>query len=62
MVNHKEELDRALDIIRDLLKGGEHDGPCDNEGMEQDDSCSLHVAAGKRRDDLARAFLSEFPK
>jgi hypothetical protein len=46
-----------LDMIEDMLRHGEHDGPCHNEGEWNDDACTLHVAAGKARDAAARALL-----
>jgi hypothetical protein len=54
--------DDAVEIIKELLKGGAHDGPCDNEGWEMDDGCSLHVVTARERDNRARRFLSTITK
>ena len=54
----ERSLQLALDIIADLLRSGEHEGPCDNdEGY--DGACELHLAAYKRRKERAIAFLAE---
>jgi hypothetical protein len=45
-----EELRRA---IRELLKGGDHEGPCTNEGFEMEDACELHLRAAQERHDKA---------
>lgn len=48
-------------VIRDLLKNGEHEGPCDNE-EDPYDSCSLHVEAVRKRDQAAREFMGMPPR
>ncbi len=50
------ELSQALMVINDLLKGGAHDGPCENED-DPYDSCSIHLEASKRRKEAANAFV-----
>ena len=39
-----------------LLKGGQHEGPCDN-GDYHDEACTLHLAAAEARKQQARAAL-----
>lgn len=58
----EERLEEAERIIAELLKHGEHDGPCRNiEGEDfysPYDSCAIHIRVSKERADAARAFLS----
>ncbi len=56
-----QPLSRALEVIRELMKNGEHDGPCDNVGMEQEEACSIHLATSKKRYQVAHDLLCEFP-
>ncbi len=51
-----EELEEALASV---LRGGEHDGPCDND--DGYDSCSIHVETAGRRKAAARELLGENP-
>jgi hypothetical protein len=56
-------LAESLEVIRELLKYGQHEGPCDNEPKEHEEAweapaCTLHLAAHKQRHDAAVAFLA----
>jgi hypothetical protein len=62
MDKNKELLDQAIDIIHDLLKGGYHEGECDNKGMESDEACGLHLEAARNRSKRADEFLKQFPQ
>lgn len=57
--SHLREGSRVIatleDAIQELLRGGEHDGPCD-EGSEWD-GCEQHLAAASRRREYARRVL-----
>jgi len=56
----RSKLKEATGIIKDLRRGGQHEGACDNEDAGGYDSCSLHVEASKERDRRADAFLKTF--
>lgn len=45
--------------IKELLKGGEHDGPCDNEGDDiyEDNGCQKHIDTYNARASAARKFM-----
>lgn len=53
-----DRCEKLKRVILDLLQGGAHEGPCTNED-DMYDSCDLHVAASKRRDEAARAALAD---
>jgi len=57
----RTDLNSALTVIEELLKGGEHEGPCTNVD-DPFDSCELHVEASRAREDRAREFLKTTPK
>lgn len=61
MMDKENKLAAALDMIRELLLGGAHEGPCTNED-DPYDSCDLHVAASDRRDKAAREFMGMPPR
>mgnify|MGYP001610612334 CR=1 FL=1 len=61
MDNHKELLDQALDMIRELMKNGEHEGSCDNVGNESEEPCQVHLDTSRRRRQAAHNFLCKFP-
>ena len=46
---------RAEGVIRELLKGGEHDGDCTNDFTEG--PCWKHVQAQEEREEEAKEFL-----
>lgn len=54
-------------LLIDLLRAGEHDGPCinyagqDPDGYNKYDSCWAHSEAGKARAQAARDFLGAAP-
>lgn len=50
-----EKLEHAL---RELLKAGAHDGPCDNEDIP-DDCCELHLEAYGKREAAAYEILNQ---
>ena len=52
-----EPLYRAL---AELLRGGEHDGPCTNEGSEWDDPCERHMEMWAIRQQRARNALTTY--
>lgn len=57
-------LGEALWVIRDLLRGGSHDGPCDNRDEDGQviwdaGGCTLHLDADKRRREAAWHFLKK---
>lgn len=64
-VNSKIDLmvkvDELKDCIRDLLKGGEHEGECDNDqGMMNEGGASQqHCEASKLRELAAQKLLEE---
>lgn len=44
--------------VRELLKGGEHEGPCTNEDdFEGNRACDLHIETCKRREKEAEELL-----
>jgi hypothetical protein len=43
--------------LEELVKAGAHEGPCDNEGSENEECCSLHILSARRRCDTALAVL-----
>jgi len=45
--------------LEDALRGGQHDGPCDNED-DRYESCEQHVAAAAIREQHARALLEAY--
>jgi len=49
------------DCIRELLKGGEHEGECDNDqGMlNEGGACQKHCAINEQREAAARKLLEE---
>jgi hypothetical protein len=53
-------------VIRELLKGGEHEGECDNDQgmMNEGGACQQHCDANDAREDAARKLLeaSDGPK
>jgi hypothetical protein len=49
--------ERTEEALRELLKGGAHDGPCDNEDFP-DDGCEKHGEASERRKEAAKELLS----
>lgn len=59
---------RAIDALRESVKSGAHDGPCDNEyqiGSETaytDEACTLHLAAAKRRREEALDVIEDYDK
>jgi hypothetical protein len=55
-LNDHEKLIAAL---KEMLKYGEHDGPCDNENDFEYGPCNLHIAAANRREVSARELLKE---
>lgn len=48
------EVERLRAALGEMLRGGQHDGPCTNEG-DPYDSCDLHGEAAERRRAQARA-------
>lgn len=69
---HQEDFDaverehaRAVEALREVAKGGHHEGACLNyEGQDEmdyhdDDSCYRHIDAAHERYLRARAFLAE---
>lgn len=44
------ELLATRKALRDLLKSGEHEGECTNEGRETEEPCQLHFDACERRE------------
>ncbi len=48
--------------IRELLKGGEHEGECDNDQgmMNEGGACQKHCSASEEREAAARRLLEEF--
>ncbi len=58
-VNHMDPVDltELIAAAEDALLRGHHDGPCDNQNI--DDACSFHVATAGRRDDRLRAALKQ---
>lgn len=55
----REKMDAATiteleNVVRDLLQGGQHDGPCTNE---PDEACELHLGAAKHRRDAAELHI-----
>ena len=53
-----EAIKPYREALAELLRYGEHEGPCDNIDM-LDEACQSHVAASKRRDASATALLAE---
>lgn len=58
----RDDLNKAIEIIRELLSSGKHEGACTNEGFETDDGCELAIAASKQRHQKAKEFLDSVPK
>ena len=53
------EIKELILAAEDSLKHGEHDGPCDNAGLEHRYACSFHVEMGEARHArLERALLA----
>lgn len=56
------QLAKATEIIRDLIKYGDHPGKCTNVlkngDRDHSKSCTKHLAANKRRERAAVKFLS----
>jgi phosphoglycolate phosphatase-like HAD superfamily hydrolase len=60
LADRRKELDTAYDMIRELLKGGEHEGRCDDEDdPEFHGPCFKHIAASDAREAAARKLLEE---
>jgi uncharacterized protein YaaR (DUF327 family) len=57
--DHEKIINRYKDCIRELLKGGEHKGECDNDqGMlNEGGACQKHCDANDAREDAARKLL-----
>jgi hypothetical protein len=55
---YRSEGAEAIDLLREMVKHGEHEGACTNVGMEYEGACDLHVEAGRRRTEAARQFLA----
>lgn len=56
----EEKLKLLREAAREMLKFGQHDGPCDNVDEEtgfREGPCSLHLAASDRRQSNLRALL-----
>lgn len=53
-MTHFEE---AIHHMKELLKGGAHEGPC-HEDSEHGDSCMYHVDTAAERAKKAREFLA----
>lgn len=53
-------LRKAIGIIEELLKHGEHDGNCDNIGCEDECACDLHLESSEKRDRDARVFIKQY--
>ncbi len=51
--------DRLRAALVDMLRGGQHEGPCTNEENPWDDACELHLAVARERSEFARALLRE---
>jgi hypothetical protein len=54
----RAETAEAVAVIEEMLKYGQHDGPCDNDDDDDDGPCAQHVAAGARRRADAETFLA----
>jgi hypothetical protein len=57
--DHEKIVTRLKNCIRELIKGGEHEGECDNDqGMlNEGGACQKHCDASDKRDSDARKLL-----
>jgi len=57
----KDRIRNLEGCIRELLKGGEHEGECDNDqGMlNEGGACQKHCAINEQREAAARKLLEE---
>ncbi len=59
LLTHEELLEKALDIIAEMLLAGSHAGECTNVN-DILEPCMLHVEAYRKREQKAREFLISF--
>ena len=58
--SQRERIGKLENCIRELLKGGEHEGECGNDyDGDSDGPCLKHVEASNQRDAAARKLLEE---